>query len=273
MWQMLNWLADTLLERSLRLRCQEIDERKPLYRLGGPYPFSARYRLQQIGVPAAATRWQPCLCSVERDGFHLYPRTRKWDQHVQFEVATLRWFGRPHKYQPGNNDIWLHFEKAQSWHVLMLQTDRYPMQQFVRAIKQIATGEHITAYRRQRPHVHLGPLPAQYASEDLYGVWTVEPQPLSLYLMPSALVELQTAQVQRILPLETIQDIEVMRRLDVPDAHGVVRFKHVEAHSTEYIAYTSPAYVEFAQALIAATRRTLKNPPTFYGKKEDEDEW
>jgi hypothetical protein len=270
MLQMLNWLADTFLERSLRLRYREIAQRAPLYCLGGPYPLSARYRLQQIGVTRPAARWQSCLCSVEQDGFHLYPRTRKWDQHVHFAAASLRWFGRPHKYQPGNNDIWLHFEHNQGWHVLMLQTNRHAMQQFVRAVKQIATGEHITAYRRQRPHVHLGPLAAQHASEDLYGVWTVVPQLLSLYLMPSALVELQETQVQRILPLETIQNIEVMRRLDVPDAHGVVRFKHMQG---EQIAYTSAAHVEFAEALIAAARRSLKNPPTFYGKKDDEDEW
>lgn len=269
---MLDWLADTFLSRSFLQRIDEIRARDPLCWFGGTYRGSTRFRLQTIGSRAPAPRWQSCLFSVERDGIHLYPNTRKWDIHFHFEPAALRWFGRPQKYHPGSNDIWLHFERDEAWQVLTLRTTRYAMQHVVRAVKQIATEAQVTAYRRQRPYVHLGPIAAQRAEEDLYGVWTVEREARLLYLMPSTLVELQGERVLRTLPLETIQNIEVMQRRDVASADGVVRFRHVLGGAHEQIAYTSPAFATFAEALITACKRWLEQLPIIYGKKgEDED--
>jgi hypothetical protein len=269
---MLDWLADTILRRSLRLRYEEIRSRQPLGFLGSPYGITTQCRHLTINDGRSVSRWQGCMCTVEADGIHLYPHNRKWDTHLHLKPTELRWFGRPQKYHSGNNDIWLHFEQDGRWHLLMLRTSHFAMQGFVRALKGIATPEQITAYRRQRPYIHAGPCPAWRAEEDLYGVWTVKPEPLALYLMPSMLVELQKDQVIRTLPLETIQNIEVMRRLDDPSAHGVLRFRQMLADGSEQIAYTMPAFVLFAEALITATRRWLEQPPIIYGKKGEEEE-
>jgi hypothetical protein len=271
---MLDWLADTLLGRSLRLRYQEIQARKPLYCLGTPYAMRNPYRLRVIGAPQPETRWTDCLLSVETDGLHLYPRTRKMDIHIHFARDSLRWFGRPEKYQPGTNTIWLHFESGGLWHLLEVRADRYYMQGLVRALKQIATPEVNTAYRRHRPYIHYGPAPAWPAAQDIFGAWTVDPRGLRLYVMPLALVALdaENAQVRRVLPLERIQEIEVMRRVDDPEAGGVVRFEYRAETAAETIAYTLPDYGPLGASLAEAAKRSLEVPPVFYGKKKDEDE-
>jgi hypothetical protein len=268
---MIDWLADTFLARSL-LRCiDDIRARNPLYWCGGGYRGSTRFRMQKMGA-SRARGWQGCLCAIETDGLHLYPATRKWDMHIHLERETLRWFGRPEAYHPGINDLWIHVEHDEGWHLLMLRTSQYAMQHFVRAMKQIATPEQITAYRRQRPYIHLGPIAAQRAEEDLYGVWTVDPQVRLLYLMPSTLIELEGERVLRMLPLEAIQGIEVMQRRDVASADGIVRFRHIGGGERGQIAYTTPAFVAFAEALITACKRWLEQPPIIYGKKGDEDD-
>ncbi|MCC6615702.1 MAG: hypothetical protein IT320_19690 [Anaerolineae bacterium] len=270
---MLDWLADTLLRRSLKLRYAEIREREPLCCLGSAGYLNTKYRLRTIGQADAAPRWQGCLCTVENDGLHLYPRTRQWDIHVRFDRDSLRWFGRPQKYSAGTNEIWLHFERDDQWHLLMLRTSRHAMAQFVRAVKEIATPEQVQAYRRRRPYIHFGPTPAQHAQQNLHGAWTVDPAGRTLYLTPSALVELDGDRVQRTMALDTIQQIEVMARLDAPGANGVVRFKVPSAEGATTLAYTLPDHVAFGAALSEAAKRTLEDVPIFYGKKGDEDDW
>jgi len=267
-----DWLADTLLRRSLKLRYADIRRREPLCCLGADYYLNTKFRLHVIGQADATARWQRCLCTVENDGLHVYPRARKWDIHVAFEREALRWFGRPKKYDPGTNEIWLHFEREGQWQSLMLRTGRHPMAQLVRAIKQIATPEQIQAYRRRRPYIHYGPTPAQSAEQDLHGAWTLDPRTLTLYLTPSTLVELEGARVRRTLALETIQQIEVMARLDAPGANGVVRFQIVGADAATTAAYALPDHVAFGAALSEAAKRTLEDIPIFYGKKQDDDD-
>ena len=269
---MLDWLADTLLGRSLRLRYEEIRQRKPLYCLGTAYYINTQFRLQVIGDADGRSRWQRCLCTVEPDGLHLYPGVRKWDIHILFAWPSLRWFGRPSKYSSGTNEIWLHFEHGGQWHLLMLRTSQSAMQGFVRAMKEVATPELVKAYRRRRPYVHYEPTPAQCAEQNLYGAWAVDPQALTLYLTPLTLVELDGERVRRALALETIQQIEVMPRLDAPGEHGIVRFKIVRADEAITTAYTLREYVAFGAALSEAAKRSLEDPPIFYGKKKDEDE-
>ncbi|MCL4249182.1 MAG: hypothetical protein KJ065_13630 [Anaerolineae bacterium] len=269
---MLDWLADTFLSRSLRLRYEEIRQRQPLYCLGTAHYLNTQYRLQVIGGADTRSRWQRCLCTVEQDGLHLYPGVRKWDVHVLFEWPSLRWFGRPAKYSSGTNEIWLHFEHGGQWHFLTLRTSRFAMQGFVRAIKAMAAPELVKAYRRQRPYVHFEPTPAQHAEQNLYGAWHVDPKPLALYLTPLTLVELDGERVQRTLALETIQQIEVMPRLDAPGENGIVRFRIVCSNETATTAYTLRDYVAFGAALSEAAKRSLEDPPIFYGKKKDEDD-
>ena len=272
---LVEWLADTFLRRSLRLRHEEILVRSPIYCLGGPYFVHTQYQLGQVGSAGETRDWSGCLLSVEQDGLHLYPRTRQMDVHIHLGREALRWFGRPQKYQPDVNHIWLHFESGRQWHLLQVRTRRYPMQGLVRALKQIATPEQVKAYRRHRPYMHHGPTPAQTAQQNLHGAWQVDPLLLALYLMPSHLVVLQDDQVQTTWPLEIIQNIEVMRRIDDPAAGGVVRFKIEDTEHSEPTAFTLLDYGPFGAALAEAAKRSLEDPPLFYGKKkdDDEDEW
>lgn len=265
---MFNWIADNVFKRSLFRAAREIRERKPLFSSDVFYD-ATNYQLYVINPQMERQRWRFCLFSIESDGMHLYPETPKMDIHIHFTRESLRWFGRPEKYNPDKNDMWLHFESGGLWHWLHLKTHKAPMERIVRAMKQVATPEQVKAYRRHRPYVHYGPLPARFGEQDLYGAWLVYPDTLSLYLTPLQLVVMDGENVRRVLPLEKIQQIEVMRRVDEPDSPaGVVRFKVGE----EIYAYIMRDYIGFGAALIEAAKRSLEDPPQFYGKKKDMDE-
>jgi hypothetical protein len=267
---MLDWMADTLLGRSLRERHQELVIRAPLALLGQPFFNDTGYWMKVVGSADVPQRWNGCYLTVELTGLHLYPRTRQMDIHVQFQPATLRWFGRIEKYKPGRNEMWLHFESGEQWYLLKVRANHYYMQQLVRALKQIATPEVVKAYRRHRPYIHYGPAPAWPSEQDNHGAWSETGDRLDVYLTPIALVLLDDTRIQRVLPLEQIQDIEVMRRLDDPMAGGVVRFQYA---GTETLAYTLPDYIPFGAALAEAAKRSLEDPPMFYEKKKYEDDW
>src|SRR5690606_25972399 len=168
---MLDWLADTLLGKSLRERHEELVTRAPLALLGQPYFNDTGYWHKVIGSADVPQRWNGCYLTVELTGLHLYPRTRTMDIHVQYPPAALRWFGRPEKYKPGRNEMWLHFESGGMWHLLKVRAQHYYMQQLVKALKQIATPEQVKAYRRHRPYIHYGPAPAVPSQQDIHGAW------------------------------------------------------------------------------------------------------
>jgi hypothetical protein len=271
---MIDWLADVVLRRSQRQRYDEIRARAPLYEGGFRYGDDVRYRLWLINGDMHDLRWRKCLLSVEYDGLHVYPLTREMRLYDHFAQSSLRWFGRPQKYTSGNNDIWLHFERHNQWWLLQIRVSRAAMQRLVRALKAIATPGQVTAYRRRRPYIHHGPVMAQAATQDLHGAWTLQPGTQSLYLLPMALVLLDGPAVQRVLPLEHLQQVEVMRRLDDPLADGIVRFQNLSPPET--LAFALPDYTAFGAALGEAAKRTLEQPPVFYGKKklgDDDEDW
>lgn len=226
--------------------------------------WELRGQWTQIGK--AETRWRPGVLAIMPDGLVFYPRTPKMEAHIRCKATALRWFGRPVKYHSGTNEMWLHFEQADGWHLLKVGTDRYTMARLVRAVKQIATDEQIRAYRRRRPYVHYGPILAAPADQDIHGAWVLE-QAVMLYLTPSHLAILRAEQVLRTLPLAHIQQIGALRRVDVPEADGLVRFQ-VEG---EKFAFALPAYEAFAQALAEAARRTLEDPILRKQKARDDD--
>ncbi len=125
-----------------------------------------------------------CVAAIHADRLVFYPLDAL-EQPQVFPLERLRWFGRPKKYHYGKNDMWLHFEMAGGWQVICLQLYRTTMQALVRALKEVAPPELVTAYRRRRPYVHFGPADAQPAQQDILGAWTLG-APLSLYLMPLA---------------------------------------------------------------------------------------
>jgi len=200
----------------------------------------------------------------------LYERTPELRERFTFTPDQLRWFGRPHKYTSGYNELWLHVERADGWHLLRLRLYQTHMRDLVRAFKQVAPPELVEAYRRRRPYVHTGPVEALPAAQDIYGAWSLA-APVRLYLMPRSLVILNGTSVLRVIPLEAVQQVGALRRLDAPGAAGLVRFRAEE----EAFAFALPAYESFAAALAEAAKRTLEAPLERKQKSrlEDDPEW
>jgi hypothetical protein len=221
-----------------------------------------------ITLGGSDSGWRSGVISITRGGITFYQRSTTMTESLHFSSAALRWFGRPVKYHEGRNEIWLHFEQAGRWHLVKLRTNRYLMADVVRALKQFAAPELVTAYRRRRPYVHFGPTRVQPAEEDIYGAWSLDP-PITLYLTPAQVVLLHSSQVQRLIRLEQVQKVAAMRRIDQPNADGLVVF---EAEG-ETFAFAAKDYQALAQALAEAARRSLEEPLLQKQKgKEHEDE-
>ena len=219
-------------------------------------------KLSPTSTPQASTRRRAFVIAVHADRLVFYPLDALAVPQV-FPLDRLRWFGRPKKYHYGKNEMWLHFEMDGGWQVIRLELHRTTMQLFVRTLKEVAAPELVTAYRRRRPYVHFGPAAAQPAKQDVLGAWALG-GPVSLYLMPLHLVVMHGAAVQRAIALDTVQAISAIRRLDQPQAAGLVRF---EADG-EALAFALDAYEVFAAALADAAKRTLEDPIQWQRKKK-----
>jgi hypothetical protein len=141
----------------------------------------------------------------------------------------------------------------------------------VRALKTVTPPELVTAYRRHRPYIHLGPITAQPAEQDIYGAWTLD-EPFSLYVMPLYVVILRGKALLRLLPLERIWQIAALRRLDEPEADGLVSLNF----EGEKLAYAVKDYEVVAAAISEAAKRSLEEPVMQKQKKKDEyddEEW
>jgi hypothetical protein len=229
--------------------------------------LNANFRVITIGENDSG--WRAGVINVSPEAIFFYPRMSETDDSLSFPRDALRWFGRPLKYHDGRNEIWLHFEQAGRWHLVKMRMNRYLLADVVRALKQFAAPPLVTAYRRRRPYVHFGPVQAQPAEEDIHGAWTLD-LPITLYLTPAHVVLLRGAQVQRLISLEAVQKVVAMRRIDQPNADGLVVF---DAEG-ETFAFASKAYQALAQALADAARRSLEEPllQKQKGKKYDEDD-
>jgi hypothetical protein len=117
--------------------------------------------------------------------------------------------------------------------------------------------------------VHFGPVQVKPAEEDIYGAWTLS-APLALYVMPTALVLLDGERIVRALPMEQVQQVAAMRRIDQPNADGLVTFTIGE----ESFAFASKDYQALGQAIAEAARRSLEMPlmQKQKGKKDDEED-
>lgn len=233
-------------------------------------PYAVAFRTQTLGT--RETRWRHAVVALTSDGLVIYPRQRVMDERMVLPFASLRWFGRPVKYHDGRNEIWLHYEDeaADRWQVVELRLNRYAMADLVRALKGFAAPELVTAYRRHRPYVHHGPVRVQPAEEDIYGAWMLH-EPLSLYVMPRFIVLLDGERVVRRLPLEQTRKVAASRRIDQPNADGLVTFEAIE----DTFAFACKEYQALAQAIAEAARLSLEAPlvQKQKGKKGDADDW
>lgn len=230
-----------------------------------------RFRIDTIN--GGRTNWRQFLVAVTPAALLIQPITREPGQQFSVTPAQIRWFGRPQKYSSGSNELWLHTEIDGEWVLIRLRLYRQRMQAVIRALKTIVSPEQVTAYRRQRPYVHFGPVQARPATQDVLGAWTLA-DPVTLYLTPAVLVVLDGRMVSAAIPLETVQKVSAIKRLDQPRAPGLVRFES----KGEMIAFALGQHEEFAAALAEAAKRTLEDPILWQRKKkkgeidEEEDE-
>jgi hypothetical protein len=235
------------------------------------YGWDSGYQFFDPENPPPSSKWQPFMIGVQKDNLVLHdPKSNDFRMITQFKPDQVRWFGRPEKYHPGKNELWLHLEIENQWCILKLRMQRPDISNLVRALKVVLPPELVTAYRRHRPYIHYGPVMAQPAQQDIHGAWTLQP-PIQLYLTPLWLVALQNSRVIDKIRLENIQDVGALRRLDRPDDNGLVRF-NVEGKPK---AFALADYQALAAQLAEAAKRTLEEPLLQKQKKkdEDEDEW
>jgi hypothetical protein len=226
-------------------------------------------RCQKVDVGEGRhSRLQSSVMAVTAKEISVYPKSRNENEHWTFKTADLRWFGRTDKYTYAKNEIWLHFETEGRWQTLKVQTYQPSMMALVRALKAVATEEQVIAYRRRRPYIHFGPVSAQPAEQNIHGGWLIN-DPVKLYLNPVSLVVMEEGTVRRTIPLGDIQKIAALKRLDTPDADGLVRFQV----QRETVAFASAVHEDFAKLLALAAKRSLEAPLIEKGKKEDEDEF
>jgi hypothetical protein len=230
------------------------------------YSSGDKFRVRQINGEQFPRRSFVTTVTPEHIGFYAIPRDTTRDFGITPD--QLRWFGRPEKYYSGGNDIWFHVEHEGRWYLITARLTQYKMRGFVRAIKAISSPELITAYRRQRPYIHYGPVRAQPAAQDMLGAWTLG-DPVSLYLMPRFLVKLDGSKISQAIPLETVQQVSAIQRLDQPGAAGLVRF----VVNGEPVAYALDHHEAFATALAEAAKRTLEDPVLWERKKKKPDDF
>jgi hypothetical protein len=239
------------IQKALDARLAEVTAREnPILTLK-----SWGYRAQIATVKGRASKPEGCIIVLTPSDIILYERKLTLDEMFRFKAHEIRWFGRPQKYSDGENEIWLHIERERTWQLLKIRLPRGAMQDFVRALKTIVTPELVTAYRRARPYIHAGSVRAMPAEQDIHGAWTLA-APVDLYLMPRFLVVLQGEVVLRKIPLEAVQQISALQRLDQPNAQGLVRFRAEE----ETFAFALDKHAEFAALLAEAAKRTLEVP-------------
>lgn len=260
--------ADRRNRAARRLVGQLQAERQPLYCAAS---CGTWFQVETINGSRGPRR--PFVVEVSAGQLAIYPVEGEAAPALLIRPDELRWFGRPQKYHYGTNEIWLHAETAGEWRLIKLRLGQMQMRALVRALKAIASSEQTAAYRRRRPYLHAGPVTAHPATQDMLGAWTLD-DPLTLYLTPLYLVLLRGSRVRRAIPLEQIQSISAIDRLDAPGAAGLVRF---EANG-ETLAFSLDDHRGFASLLGEAARRTLEDPVEWQRKKKkpdaaDDEDW
>lgn len=259
--------ADRRNRRARSLIDRLRSERQPLYCVGSG---STWFQVETVGGQRGPRR--PFVVEVCDDRFALYPLDGDPAPALVLRSEHLRWFGRPRKYHPGTNEIWLDAEIDGEWRLVKVRLTATHMRGLVRALKQIASQEQISAYRRRRPYIHFGPVTARPAEQDMLGAWALG-EPLALYLTPLHLVLLRGGHVAREIPLEQVQAISAIDRLDAPGEAGLVRFQVGD----ETLAFAVDDHRRLADLLGEAARRTLEDPVAWQRKKkkpaDEDDDW
>lgn len=226
-----------------------------------------RFVVQQVNGEKTVTRGY--LLAVFPHGIRLYPIQGELDTFIGIGADDVRWFGRPQKYTDDGElqEMMIHVERKEHWHTYHLFTTKHDMVRLVREMKGILSADLVTAYRRRRPYVHYGPTDVRTSKQDIYGAWTLS-EPYTRYLTPLNIVFLAGKFVVKQMPIGEVQDIRAGRRIDAPEADGLVQFRVGD----ETFAFSLPDFEAFADALAEAAKRSLEAPPTRKSKDKDDDE-
>lgn len=227
--------------------------------------YGLHVTLQTIGGAKPQTIDHPLLC-LSPDSISLHENRLPIREVARFPLNQLRWFGRPQKYHDGLNEMWLHWETSQGWQLLQIKLWRGSMTDFVRLLKSVSPEDLVTAYRRRRPYIHCGPERAHPAIQDIHGAWMLE-DPLLMYLMPRHLVFLKEDKVLRVIPLTHIEEAGTLKRIDQPNADGLLRFRAEQ----ERLAFALRDAQGFAQQLAEAAKLNLEAPVG--PKRKSDDDW
>ncbi len=224
-----------------------------------------RFAIETInGKTVKSTRG---MITLSRQEIGVYPVKLPPQAIIRFAPEDIRGFWRPQNYDSGMNELWIHVERKREWVLVKLWLGRTQMMDFIRALKPMVDPDLVIAYRRRRPYIHYGPIQAQPAEQDIHGAWILETL-VTLYLMPRCLLILHDEAVQQIIPLESVQQIGALRRLDAPQANGLMRFQTAETH----YAFALKDYETFANAIADAAKRTLE-APVMQKQKGKDGEW
>ena len=164
--------ADRRNRRARSLIDRLRNERQPLYCVA-----SSATWFQVETVSGSRSPRRPFVVEVCEDCLTLYPLDREAAPEVVVRPENLRWFGRPRKYHPGTNEIWLDVEIDGEWRLIKVRLTETHMRGLVRALKEIASEEQISAYRRRRLGDHFDP--SRTPRRDMLGAWTLS-EPLAL---------------------------------------------------------------------------------------------
>ncbi|MBI5960930.1 MAG: hypothetical protein HY866_19480 [Chloroflexi bacterium] len=258
-------VRETRRLRYIRSLIRQLEPEHPIF---CPTYYGTDFQITELNGRKSGK--QPFITAIGPTEIVFHSVSHPKDAPLVIPLEQLRWFGRPKTYSHAaylKNELWLHVESEGRWLWVRLTYNRAQMQDLIRAIKLVVPPEMITAYRRRRPYVHFGPTLAHPATQDMQGTWTLG-EPLSLFLMPLYLIMLDGTKVIRKIPLDTIQRVAAVRRLDQPQAEGLVRFEV----SGDPLAYAVDHHEEFATALAEAARRTLEDPVEWQRKKKKKDE-
>lgn len=214
-------------------------------------------------------KWQRCILFIghKRLAIYAYPPKVDASPIVSIEPQELRGFWRPLAYHDARNEVWIHAESLQHWHLLKLRAWRAVMTEVIRALKEVSSIEQVKAYRRRRPYPHQGPASVLPAKQSLTGEWELF-NPVELYLMPLHLVIMKEGVIQRVLDVEAIQEIAALKRMEGGEPVGIVRFKH----DGEAFAFASNDYEDWASTIAEAAKRSLEEP-VMQKQKSKEDDW
>jgi hypothetical protein len=183
----------------------------------------------------------------------VYPLTIRMREAFTFNTDDIRWFSLVRGYSDLEREIALDLEKDLQWIDLRIRMDKASIKKLTEAMEPIAPNTVLFTRSRRRPNVRLDPVQAWPATQDIHGAWTLD-DPVKLCITPLYLVVLRDGYVQNSFLLTALEDIRADKRLDDPDAAGLVRFTVADAT----FAYAVNDYAGFAETLAGAIKRNVE---------------